>query len=580
MSAPTLFNIMTIAHKTDGVYEELKDLQRKLGYLPAEELERIAKQRNLYLRDVHAIASYYPHFRLQPPAKLEVRVCDDMTCHLRGARALQQDLQQKFKAVSKDDLMIGNVSCLGRCDHAPVISINDCYYDEFSSEQAIPAVQAMLDGHVLDDENGPPSPQMLAKPSEKLKSDPYDGQRSYPALRKFVQTQDWEKLLDELKVADLRGMGGAGFRTHIKWRRVRGWNRKEKYFVCNADESEPGTIKDRFILTHLPHLVIEGLILGGLCVGAERGYLYIRHEYKDQIAILKTELERCRREKLIGDNILGTELSFHLDLFISPGGYICGEESALLEAIEGNRAEPRNRSPLPPLLVDEGLWKKPTVVNNVETLAFAAVIAFRGSEWLKMEGLKFVGISGDVRQPGIYEVPMGTKFENLIYEERYGGGLRDGRKLLAFAPSGPSSGYLPASMVDLPLDWNALQNAGSMLGSCAIVVCSDHACMLDMALNAVRFYRNESCGKCVPCRIGSQQMVQILERWTRGEFQENDRDLVDELSHALKFGSICGLGQILPAPILSVLHHFPDEVREHLVDRRCRAGVCFDGRSR
>lgn len=574
MSAPTPSNLVSLAHKTDGVYEELKDVQRRLGYLPPAELEKIAWKRDLHLRDIHAIASYYPHFRLQPPARVEVRVCDDMTCHLRGARTLQQELQQRFKGAPKEDLVIGNVSCLGRCDHAPVIAINDCYYDEFSSEQAISMVQGTLDGRISHDEDHSFSSRIPARPA-RLEIDPYDGQRPYAALRRLLQTNDWEGLLDELKGAGLRGLGGAGFPTHVKWRRVRGWKVNEKYFVCNADESEPGTIKDRFILTYLPHLVIEGLILGGLCVGARQGYLYIRHEYKDQIAILKAELERCRGERLIGENVLGSGWAFHLDLFISPGGYICGEESALLEAIEGKRAEPRNRSPLPPLLVDEGLWGKPTVVNNVETLAFAAAIASQGAKGTK--GLKFIGISGDVRQPGIYEIPMGTTYHDLIYGEKYGGGLLEGSELLAFAPSGPSSGYLPADMATLPLDWGALQKAGSMLGSCAIVVCSDRACILDMALNAVRFYRNESCGKCVPCRIGSQQMVQILERWTKGDYQKSDHNLVKELSFALKQASICGLGQILPAPVESVLKHFSNEVEEHLVGRHCRAGICFSG---
>ncbi len=581
MSAPTPSNVAPIPHSTDGIYEELKHVQRMFGYLPTMELERVAEKLKLHKRDIHAIVSYYPHFRLQPTAKVEVKVCDDMTCHLRDSRTLQQDLQQRLGDVPKENLIIGNVSCLGRCDKAPVIAINDCYYDECSSEQAISLVQDTLDGHISHDEDHHlSSPFVLPpKPAKELEIDPYNGERPYAALRKLLDTPEWEvSLLDQLKAADLRGMGGAGFPTHVKWRRVRKWQCEEKYFVCNADESEPGTIKDRFILTHLPHLVIEGLILGGLCVGARQGHLYIRHEYKDQINILRGELERCRRERLIGENVLGSGRAFHLDLFISPGGYICGEESALLEAIEGKRAEPRNRSPLPPLLVDEGLWGKPTVINNVETLAFAALIALQGAKGTK--GLKFIGISGDVRQPGIYEAPMGITYRELIDGKEYGQGVRDGGKLLAFAPSGPSSGYLPEAMADLPLDWTALQKAGSMLGSCAIVVCSDRACMLDMALNAVRFYRNESCGKCVPCRIGSQQMVQILERWTRGDYQKADHTLVTELSFALKQASICGLGQILPAPVESVLKHFSKEVEEHLVHRQCRAGICFAGRTR
>ncbi len=578
MSVTTISNLV-LPHKTDSIYEELRDTQRKLGYLPVAELQRIARERNLHLRDIDAIVSYYPHFRRDRPAKAEVRICNDMICHLRGSQVLQQNLHQQFEKISTDDLMIRSVSCLGRCDQAPVIAMNDRYYTGLSSEQAISSIYAALGGNAVDEDRA--SSLRILVPPKKLEVDPYGGQKSYSALRKLVQTRDWEGLLTDLKAAGLRGMGGAGFPTAVKWMRVRRWDCKEKYVICNANESEPGMIKDRFILMHLPHLVIEGMVLAGLCVGAERGYLYIREEYMEQIAILKDELDRCRREKLIGESVLDTELSFHLDVFISPGGYICGEESALLEAIEGKRAEPRNR---PPLIVDAGLWGKPTIVNNVETLAFAAAIAVRGAKWLDdygldgSKGLKFVGISGDVRQPGIYEVSMGIKFKDLIYGEQYGGGLRDGQELLAFAPSGPASGYLPASMADLPLDWTALQKVGSMLGSCSIVVCGSGACMLDMALTAVRFYRNESCGKCAPCRLGSQHMVEILERWTKGFYQKQDRNLVQELSHALKHASICGLGQILPVPLESVLRHFPDVVNEHLLDHHCRAGVCFQGK--
>jgi NADH:ubiquinone oxidoreductase subunit F (NADH-binding) len=287
---------------------------------------------------------------------------------------------------------------------------------------------------------------------------------------------------------------------------------------------------------------------------------------------------------LIGERILGTELSFDLELFVSPGGYICGEESALLEAIEGKRAEPRNK---PPYVATVGLWGKPTVVNNVETLAFAAAIAAQGAGWFNShgvngcKGLKFVGVTGDVKTPGVFEVPMGIKYSELIDGDQYAGGLTNGRKLKAFAPSGPSSGYLPAAKVDLPLDWNALKNENSMVGSGAIVVCAEGTCMLDMALNAVRFYRNESCGKCVPCRIGSRQLVEILEGWRQGKCWrsglDSDLNSMQELFHALKQASLCGLGQILPAPIESVLKHFLPEVEDHLLNNHCSAGVCFQG---
>jgi NADH:ubiquinone oxidoreductase subunit F (NADH-binding) len=354
----------------------------------------------------------------------------------------------------------------------------------------------------------------------------------------------------------------------------------EKYVVCNADESEPGTFKDRFILTHLPHLVIEGMILAGVLAGARTGIVYIRHEYEEQEEILREEIRKCREQGLIGKNILGSDITFELDTFVSPGGYICGEESALLEAMEGKRAEPRNKPPFP---VQQGLWNKPTVINNVETFANVPSILLRGVDWYKAQGtggcagLKFIGVSGDVVRPGVYEVPMGTAVSELIF--KYAGGLPDGKRLKGFAPSGPSSGYLPASMADVRLDFKALADAGSMLGSGALVVCAEDTCMLDMALNSTRFFRNESCGKCVPCRVGSQKMVDLLTAWTAGEGSASDMALIDELSDALRLTSICGLGQVVPAPISSVLKHFRDEVDAHVTKRVCPSGICDVGKS-
>jgi len=353
-----------------------------------------------------------------------------------------------------------------------------------------------------------------------------------------------------------------------------------KYVVCNADESEPGTIKDRFIMTHLPHLLVEGMIVAAFVTDAKRGIIYIRHEYPRQEEILAEEIRRCYRDGVLGKNILGSGLDFDLEMFVSPGGYICGEESALIEAIEGHRAEPRNKPPFPG---QAGLWQKPTVINNVETFVNVPQILVRGVEWFTKQGLggsrglKFVGVSGHVSRPGVFEVPMGTPMRDVIF--LHAGGIPGDRKLKAFAPSGPSSGYLPASMVDVPLDFKALAQAGSMLGSGAVVVCDDTTCMLDMALNAVRFYRNESCGKCVPCRVGSQKMTEMLFRWTRGGLPEGqyraELALLDELSQAMMLTSICGLGQIVPAPIQSVLTHFRAEVDAHVMRGECPSGICF-----
>jgi len=375
-------------------------------------------------------------------------------------------------------------------------------------------------------------------------------------------------------------MGGAGFPCGTKWEAVKNCAGDEKYVVCNADESEPGTIKDRFIMQHLPHVLVEGMIIAGLVTGAKSGVLYIRHEYEHPKDACQDEIDHCYEEGLLGKSILGTDLRFDLKIFVSPGGYICGEETALIEAIEGKRSEPRNKPPFP---VFQGLWHKPTALNNVETFALATVILAKGVDWFKnygrggSPGIKFVGISGDVRNPGVFEVPMGISYDELI--NGLAGGALPGKTIKGFAPSGPSSGYLPASMLNLPLDWDVMAKppVSSMVGSGAVVVCSNDACMLDMALNSVKFYRNESCGKCVPCRVGSQKLVDMLTGWTQGKQNSTDLQVLDELSHAMMLTSICGLGQIVPAPIQSVLRHFREEVDAHVKEKHCPAGVCKIG---
>ncbi len=557
---------------TSALFDQLRAIQQKFGYLPADQLQQLAARINVPVSQIHTVASFYPHFHLTPPPRAEVKVCADMSCHLRGGLELKSHLEQSNRGSSPDDVSIRDVSCLGRCDKAPAFAINDRIYCGLGPEEAGTIVFDAIGGRPL-----PPGPR--DRPKVPVISDPYSGTPSYAVVRRFVESRDWGGTIATLKASGLRGMGGAGFPTGNKWEIVRNAPGKAKYIVCNADESEPGTIKDRFIMESVPYLVIEGMILAGLVTGAQHGILYIRHEYEEPKAVLQEEIDRCYRAGLLGKNVLGSGLTFDLEIFVSPGGYICGEESALLEAIEGKRSEPRNKPPFPGT---NGLWNQPTVINNVETFTFATAILARGADWFKGQGkngsagMKFVGISGDVNSPGIFEVPMGTSYSELIYQ--HAGGISEGNKLLAFAPSGPSSGYLPASMVELPLDWNAVAAAGSMVGSGAIVVCAEGRCMLDMALNAVRFYRNESCGKCVPCRLGSQKMVEMITGWTEGRSASTDRQVLDELSSAMKLTSICGLGQVVPVPIASVLKHFPDVVDEHLTQKRCSAGVCFSRR--
>jgi NADH:ubiquinone oxidoreductase subunit F (NADH-binding)/NADH:ubiquinone oxidoreductase subunit E len=560
------------------IFDDLRAIQLRYGFLPKAELEGLSRRTQTPLYQIHSVSSFYPHFHLAPPAKAEIRVCADMSCHLNGACELRAELERRFAGSRPEEVQIRDVSCLGRCDHAPAVSINDQIFTDVSSAGVEQIARDVLRG----EEVAEPHPEQARV---RCKADPYEGAEKYGVVHKLIQTRAWDEVLARLKAAELRGMGGAGFPTSMKWDLVRKQPDPVKYIVCNADESEPGTIKDRFIMTNLPHLVIEGMIIAGLVTGAKRGILYIRHEYGMQEEILGEEIRRCYHAGLLGKKILGSDLGFDLEVFVSPGGYICGEESALIEAIEGHRAEPRNKPPFPGQI---GLWQKPTVINNVETFINVPQILARGVDWFAAQGvtgsrgLKFVGVSGHVERPGVYEVPMGTPMRDVIV--KYAGGMRGGRSLKAFAPSGPSSGYLPASMVDVRLDFKALADAGSMLGSGAIVVCDDTTCMLDMALNAVRFYRNESCGKCVPCRVGSQKMADLLVRWAQGSLPvaqyRVDLALLDDLSQAMSQTSICGLGQIAPAPIQSVLKHFRSEIDAHVLKGQCPSGICFSAASR
>jgi NADH:ubiquinone oxidoreductase subunit F (NADH-binding)/NADH:ubiquinone oxidoreductase subunit E len=550
------------------IFDDLREIQRQHGYLPADQLEALAHRSRIPLQHINGIADFFPHFHLSSPPRVTIQVCADMSCHLRGADELRRDLSRRFASMSDRDITVADVSCLGQCDGAPAVRINDHSFRHVSAPQAEALAIAALGGN--------PPPAILHEPRiTGLAADPYQNKEAYGALRKLAASRDFDGVIALLKAAGLSGLGGAGFPTGVKWEAVRKTPATEKYVICNADESEPGTIKDRFILGHLTHLVIEGMIIAGLVTGARKGILYIRHEYEPQEHLIAEEIRRCYEEGLLGPRVCGTDLSFDLELFISPGGYICGEETALMEAIEGKRAEPRNKPPFP---VYEGLWGKPTALNNVETFANVPQILVNGVDWYKSQGvngcagLKFVGVSGDVRQPGVFLIPMGTPMEEVIFE--HSGGIEGGKRLKAFAPSGPSSGYLPASMVDVRIDFKSMAAVGSMMGSAAIVVCAEGRCMLDMALNAVRFFRNESCGKCVPCRNGTQKMTDILIGWTQGKGAAADMALLDELSEAMKLASICGLGQFAHSPITSVIKHFRPEVEAHILEHRCPEGVC------
>ncbi len=538
--------------------DDLKAIQHHHGYLPADEIQALSERRNIPLFEIHAVASFYPHFRLSPPPAVSIRVCQDMSCHLQGGRELFETLQDTLDGVGFDDWEIETVSCLGQCDGAPAISINDKSYTRVTLDGLAGYIEKLVEGRSL-------KRQKMRKREVDMRIEPYAETNACDVLKQYLDNQDAQSLIDTLKASGLRGMGGAGFPTGVKWDLVRGTQADIKYVVCNADESEPGTFKDRQLLRSVPHLMIEGMILGGLVIGATQGYVFLRHEYDLERELIEKTIKRFYKDGLLGDHIMGSGVSFDLEIFDSPGGYICGEETALLEALEGKRAEPRNKPPFPGT---HGLHGKPTLINNVETFSWIPAILLHGAKWFTefgangATGLKYIALSGHVRKPGVYEIPLGTSVRDLI--DQYGGGITEGRALKAFAPGGASSGFLPASMADIPLDFDALAKAGSMLGSGAVVAVAENTDMLDLARNVVTFFRNESCGKCVPCRSGTHQFVTMLDQVLDGKGSEQTLDPVEDLAETMAQTSICGLGQAAPIPVMSVLKYFPEEVKDYI----------------
>ncbi len=540
------------------IIHELHTIQHQHGYLPAAELQALSRRINVPLYRLYGVASFYPHFRLQSPPAVEIKVCRDFSCHLRGASDLYDLAQTAADASPLDDVAVMPAACLGQCDGAPAIAINHRPYTKVNAQRITALLDTIASGRTLRH-------QRLSRPDTSLRCNPYDGAPTYDALRRFVQDGDVATLLEELKQSGLRGMGGAGFPAGVKWELVRHAASEAKYVICNADESEPGTAKDRFILQALPDLVLEGMALAALVVGAQKAMVYIRHEYAREREILQRVLRQRQTEGILGEHMFGSSQSVAFEIFESPGGYICGEETALLEALEDKRAEPRNKPPFPGT---HGLFGKPTLINNVETFAMIPSILLNGSAWWTAQGrngasgLKFLAVSGHVKRPGIYEVPLGLTARELLFE--HAGGMRHGHALKAFAPGGASSGFLPADLADTPLDFRALADVGSMLGSGAVVAVAEGTDMLDLALNVVRFFRNESCGKCVPCRVGSEKIVMLLERILAGEGTMADLELIEELSDTMALTSICGLGQAAPNPIVSVIKYFKDDIVRHI----------------
>ena len=539
----------------------LNAIQERVGWLPREELVSLSHEVHRPLYEIEGLISFYPHFRTEPPKTVELRLCHDLSCWLRGAEARIAALRERYGEDTEIDIVEG--SCIGRCDIAPAGTVNEA---PVPLDDAVAAVAAARPGGNGEAGSPPmrgeiPGGSGFRPPGAIWPNDPYraPGDRYAVLHSALAGDLDTASIIAALKDAGLRGMGGAGFPTGRKWDLVAAQEATPKYVICNADESEPGTFKDREILATQPYLVLEGLLLGMLAVGAEEGWVFIRHEYGPEELLIRREIDWLRETGLVGPDAGGSGQRLSVEIFTSPGGYILGEESALIECMEGHRGEPRNKPPFPGTY---GLHGKPTLMNSVETFAHIPIIATRGAAWWNAQGapsrtgathagLKFFAVSGHVERPGVYCVPMGTTARELL---GLAGGVEGGRKLAAIQPGGASSNFIGPDMLDVELDFATLQAAGSMLGSGAMVVMAEGTGLLAAAVNVLRFFRDESCGKCVPCRVGSAKAHIILDDLLRrGGGPADVNGEVRDLAEVMRRTSICGLGQVALGPVSSVL---------------------------
>lgn len=518
--------------RRDLLIEFLHLIQDAYGHLSAAHLRALAEELRLSMAEVYEVASFYAHFDVvkegeTPPPALTIRVCDSLSCELAGAQALQAALQD---GLDPAQVRVLRAPCMGRCDTAPVLEIGHNHIDHATPDKVMAAIAA--------DDTHPhiPDYEPLAK---------YRAGGGYTKLADLRANGDWEETLDSVLEAGLRGLGGAGFPSGKKTRFVRA-EPGPRYLAVNGDEGEPGTFKDRFHLERRPHLFLEGMLIAAWAVEAERCYIYMRDEYPAILHILAVEIAALEQAGLVTPG--------YIDLRRGAGAYICGEESAMIESIEGKRGLPRHR---PPFVAQVGLFGRPTLVHNVETLHWVTRILREGPQIMTdvvhngRTGLRSYSVSGRVQNPGVHELPAGSTITDIIAAA---GGMLEGHQFKAYQPGGPSSGLLPASMADVPLDFDTLQPHGSFIGSAAVVVLSDQDSARAAALNMLRFFEDESCGQCTPCRVGCEKAVKLMqaEHW--------DQPLLEELCQAMGDASICGLGQAAPNPIRLTMRHFPDEV--------------------
>ncbi|MBP2100065.1 NADH-quinone oxidoreductase subunit NuoF [Enterococcus rivorum] len=537
---------------------------------------------------------------IDPPFEKEMMICAGTGCISSKSDAFIQSLKEELaKNELSEKVNLVSTGCFGLCAQGPIVIIypEGVFYHQVKPKDAKKIVeQHLMKGELVekllyhDHETQEIINKLMDTPFyhkqkrvalrncgriDPEKIEEYIAFDGYQALSEVINNCSREDVLEILKASGIRGRGGAGFPTFMKWSFAKESPSDQKYVICNADEGDPGAFMDRSVLEGDPHAVIEAMAIAGYTIGATQGYVYVRAEYPIAVKRLRIAMEQAQKVGLLGENILGSDFSFHLDLRLGSGAFVCGEETALLESIEGHRGEPRPRPPFPAV---KGLFGKPTIVNNVETYANIPQIILKGPDWFanigteKSKGTKVFALGGKIQNTGLVEIPMGTTLREVV--EEIGGGIPDGKEFKAAQTGGPSGGCIPIEHYDIPIDYDNLLEIGSMMGSGGLIVMDEDNCMVDIAKFFLEFTVEESCGKCVPCRIGTKRLLEILEKITLGKATMEDLDKMEALCFHVKENSLCGLGQTAPNPILSTYHYFKEEYIAHVVEKRCPAGVC------
>lgn len=529
-----------------------------------------------------------------------ILVCGGTGCTSSGSVKIIEALQEEIKKNGlESEVSVVQTGCHGLCALGPIMIVypDACFYS-MVKEEDIPEI---VSEHLL---KGRPVQRLLYTETvteEGIKSlnetdfykkqhrialrncgvinpeniEEYIGNGGYSALGKVLTENTPDDVIQTLLDSGLRGRGGGGFPTGLKWKLAKGNDADQKYVCCNADEGDPGAFMDRSVLEGDPHVVLEAMAIAGYAIGASQGYIYVRAEYPIAVERLEIAIAQAREYGMLGDDIFGTGFSFDIGLRLGAGAFVCGEETALMTSIEGNRGEPRPRPPFP---AQKGLFGKPTILNNVETYANIPQIILNGSEWFasmgteKSKGTKVFALGGKIKNTGLVEIPMGTTLRDVV--EEIGGGIPNGKRFKAAQTGGPSGGCIPEEHYDIPIDYDNLISIGSMMGSGGLIVMDEDNCMVDIAKFFLEFTVDESCGKCTPCRIGTKRLYEILEKITNGQGTLEDLDKLEELCYYIKDNSLCGLGQTAPNPVLSTLKYFRNEYVAHVVDKKCPSGVC------